>query len=72
MTARSVCWPSCRDRPPLRRDAMGRAGQGIVEYGLILALTTAMTVIMLGLFGGALADVLAAIGAAIDSATGPS
>ena len=42
-------------------------GQGIVEYGLILALTAALTAVILGVFGGALADVLAAIGAAIDS-----
>jgi Flp pilus assembly pilin Flp len=47
-----------------------RAGQGLVEYGLILALTTAFTVIILGLFGGTVADVLAAIGAAIDAAGG--
>ena len=42
-------------------------GQGLVEYGLILALTTIFTVIILGLFGGTVADVLAAIGAAIDA-----
>ena len=47
-----------------------RAGQGLVEYGLILALTTIFTVIILGLFGGTVADVLAAIGAAIDAAGG--
>jgi Flp pilus assembly pilin Flp len=45
-----------------------RAGQGIVEYGLILALTTTLTVLILGLFGGTLADILSVIGAAIDSA----
>ena len=55
--------------------AMGRlrlGGQGLVEYGLILALTTALTAAILGLFGGTLADVLAAIGHTIDSATGAS
>lgn len=45
-------------------------GQGIVEYGLILALTALLTLVILGVFGGALADVLAAIGGAIDAATG--
>ena len=51
--------------------ASGRGqGQGIVEYGLILALTAAMTALILGAFGGTLADVLAAIGGAIDAATG--
>ena len=45
-------------------------GQGIVEYGLILALTGGFTALILGVFGGTLADVLAAIGGAIDAATG--
>jgi Flp pilus assembly pilin Flp len=49
-----------------------RDGQGLVEYGLILALTVTLTVLILVLFGGTLADVLAAIGGAIDSATGGS
>lgn len=44
--------------------------QGLVEYGLILALSGALTVVWLGLFGGAIAEMLAAIGTAIDSATG--
>ena len=47
-----------------------RGGQGIVEYGLILALTTLLTLLILGAFGGTLADVLTAIGGAIDAATG--
>jgi Flp pilus assembly pilin Flp len=47
-----------------------QAAQGLVEYGLILVLTTAFTVLILGLFGGTVADVLAAIGAAIDAAGG--
>ncbi len=45
-------------------------GQGLVEYGLILALTTALTILILVVFGGTLADVLVAIGGAIDAATG--
>jgi hypothetical protein len=53
-------------------DSVGRLplGQGIVEYGLILFLTAAMTAIILGLLGGALADVLGWIGSAIETATG--
>ena len=31
-------------------------GQGLVEYGLILALTTVLTVLILVVFGGTLAD----------------
>ncbi len=45
-------------------------GQGLVEYGLMLALTTILTMLILVVFGGALADVLVAIGGAIDAATG--
>ncbi len=50
-------WPSAR-------------GQGVVEYGLILALTSIFTVLILGVFGGTLADFLSLIGSAIDAATG--
>ena len=46
------------------------SGQGLVEYGLILALTGVFTALILGVFGGTLADVLAAIASAIDAATG--
>lgn len=49
---------------------LGHRGQGIVEYGLILALTAVLTAMILGLFGGTLADILLAIGEAIDAATG--
>jgi Flp pilus assembly pilin Flp len=56
----------------MRLERAVRAGQGLVEYGLILALTAVLTGLILGLFGGALADVLHVIGAAIDSATGGS
>jgi Flp pilus assembly pilin Flp len=41
-----------------------------VEYGLILALTSAFTAIILGVFGGTVADILDVIGNAIDAATG--
>jgi Flp pilus assembly pilin Flp len=46
------------------------AGQGVVEYGLILALTSTLTVIWLVVFGGVVADALTIIGEAIDQATG--
>ena len=48
----------------------GRAGQGLVEYGLILGLTSVFTAVILGVFGGTLADILGLIGNAIDAATG--
>jgi Flp pilus assembly pilin Flp len=48
----------------------GRRGQGLVEYGLILVLTSVFTAIILGVFGGTLADILGLIGNAIDAATG--
>lgn len=48
----------------------GSSGQGVVEYGLILALTCAFTTLILGVFGGTLADILGIIGSAIDAATG--
>jgi Flp pilus assembly pilin Flp len=47
-----------------------RRGQGVVEYGLILALTSAFTALILCVFGGTLAEVLGIIGNAIDAATG--
>ena len=46
------------------------AGQGIVEYGLILFLTVVFTALVLGVLGGTLADVLAWIGGLIEEATG--
>ncbi len=51
-----------------RRRALN--GQGLVEYGLILALTGTFTALILGVFGGTLADILGLIGNAIDAATG--
>ena len=53
----------------LRHRAHSEA-QGLVEYGLILALTSTFTALILGVFGGTLAEVLGAIGSAIDAATG--
>jgi len=45
-------------------------GQGLVEYGLVAALTSALTLVWLVIFGGTVSDALAAIGIAIDRATG--
>ena len=59
-------------RARLGRPGPASRGQGIVEYGLVLSLTAALTTLILVVFGGTLADVLAAIGAAIDAATGGS
>ncbi len=44
-------------------------GQGLVEYGLILALTSLLTVLILVVFGGTLADILDLIGDTIDSSS---
>jgi Flp pilus assembly pilin Flp len=55
-------------RPAVRGSSLH--GQGIVEYGLILALTSLLTVVWLVVFGGAIAEVLAVIARAIDAATG--
>jgi Flp pilus assembly pilin Flp len=55
---------------PWARRCARDQGQGLVEYGLILALTSTFTALILGVFGGTLADVLGAIGTAIDAATG--
>jgi Flp pilus assembly pilin Flp len=46
------------------------AGQGVVEYGLILALTAVFTVVILGVFGGTVSDFLSFIANAIDASTG--
>ena len=56
----------------MTRRALGRAdgGQGLVEYGLILTLTSIFTALILGVFGGTVADILGIIGNAIDAATG--
>jgi Flp pilus assembly pilin Flp len=44
-------------------------GQGVVEYGLILALSAMVAVIVLVFFGGTLSAVLEAIGEAIEQAS---
>ncbi|MBA2701688.1 MAG: Flp family type IVb pilin [Chloroflexi bacterium] len=50
--------------------ARSESAQGLVEYGLIMALTAVLTVVWLVIFGGAIADALTAIGGAIDAAAG--
>ena len=57
-------------RPPRDDDVGPSRGQGVVEYGLILALTALFTILILGVFGGTVADILSAIANAIDAATG--
>jgi Flp pilus assembly pilin Flp len=44
-------------------------GQGLVEYGLILALSAAVASVVLLFFGGTLSAVLEAIGQAIEAAS---
>jgi Flp pilus assembly pilin Flp len=50
-----------------QRDA--EAGQGLVEYGLILGLAALVTVTSLVFFGGVVALALSLLGQAIDSST---
>ena len=52
-----------------RRPSIDALGQGLVEYGLVIALTAVLTVVWLVIFGGAISDALTAIGRAIDEAT---
>jgi Flp pilus assembly pilin Flp len=47
----------------------GERGQGVVEYGLILALSTVVAIVVLVFFGGTLSAVLDAIGSAIEQAS---
>ena len=54
----------------VRRVHDRRGGQGLVEYGLMTALTSALTLLWLVVFGGTLSDALTAIGEAIDQAAG--
>jgi Flp pilus assembly pilin Flp len=49
---------------------MAARGQGLVEYGLVIFMTSVLTLVWLLVFGGAVSDALAAIGIAIDQATG--
>ena len=44
-------------------------GQGVVEYGLILALSAMVAIVVLVFFGGTLSAVLEAIGEAIEQAS---
>lgn len=46
-----------------------QAGQGVVEYGLILSLSAALAVVLLVFFGGTMSAVLQAVGDAIDAAS---
>ena len=48
---------------------IGERGQGLVEYGLILALSAVVAVVVLVFFGGTLSAVLEAIGEAIQRAS---
>ncbi|HEV8545393.1 MAG TPA: hypothetical protein VGQ64_03815 [Candidatus Limnocylindrales bacterium] len=47
----------------------GERGQGVVEYGLILALSAVVAIVVLVFFGGTLSAVLDAIGSAIEQAS---
>jgi len=46
-----------------------RAGQGLVEYSLILGLSALVVLVVLVFFGATLSDVLEIIGRAIDEAS---
>jgi Flp pilus assembly pilin Flp len=54
----------------MSRRASDAVGQGLVEYGLILSLTSLLTLLWLFVFGGAIANALTIVGEAIDRATG--
>ena len=62
-----TCRPTPRAEPP--RPMADARGQGVVEYGLILALSAMVAVIVLVFFGGTLSAVLEAIGEAIEQAS---
>ena len=49
--------------------ARPQAGQGLVEYSLILGLSGLLALVLLVFFGGTLSDILLAISDAIESAT---
>ncbi len=55
--------------PATLRHALASSGQGIVEYGLILAGIAAVAIIALVFFGDQVAAVVDAIGEAVDRAT---
>jgi Flp pilus assembly pilin Flp len=52
----------------MRQPGAGRAGQGLVEYALILALVVIIAVVVLVFFGPQLAWALSLIGTEIDKA----
>jgi hypothetical protein len=59
---------------PLQRFAAslrggGEAGQGLLEYGLILSLSAVWAALLLLVFGPTLSAILQAVGDAIDAAT---
>jgi Flp pilus assembly pilin Flp len=52
-----------------RGDGRTDAGQGLVEYGLILGLSAVVAIVMLVFLGGTFSAALELIGRAIDEAT---
>jgi hypothetical protein len=58
-----------RLRPDLGRPRSRDAGQGIVEYGLILSGSALLAAILLLFFGGTVSAFLQVVGDAIDAAS---
>jgi hypothetical protein len=56
------------DRPAIL-SIRSTAGQGLVEYGLILGLSAAVAAVVLVFMGGPLGDVIDTIARTIDAAT---
>ena len=56
-------------QPSNRPDHRSARGQGIVEYGLIMALSALLALVLLVFFGGALSAFLQVVGDAIDAAS---
>jgi Flp pilus assembly pilin Flp len=52
-----------------RRTVVHAAGQGVVEYGLILSLSAVLAIVLLVFFGSTMSAVLNAVGDAIDAAS---
>ncbi|HYM82877.1 MAG TPA: hypothetical protein VEY67_01830 [Candidatus Dormibacteraeota bacterium] len=46
------------------------SGQGVVEYGIILGLSALLALVILVVFGGQVADIVAWIGQTVDAAKG--
>ncbi len=57
------------DLPSTASRFAAAAGQGIIEYGLILSLSAVLAVVLLVVFGGTLSALLQVVGDAIDAAT---